>query len=63
MVGALGLVRVELRVLSLSVKEDICLPLAVWQEYWPNFKVLPKISEVTTNHWVFLNCDWSLVSS
>ena len=24
---------------------------------------LPKVSEVTTNHWVFLRCDWSPVSS
>ena len=24
---------------------------------------LPKVSEVATNHWVFLRCDWSPVSS
>ena len=45
--------------LSLSVEEGICLPLAVWQESWPNFKGLPKVSEVATNYWVFLRCDWS----
>ena len=53
-------VRTELRVLSLSV-EGICLPLEVWQESWPNFKRLPKVSEIATNHWVFLRCDWSPV--
>ena len=26
-------------------------------------KELPKVSEVATNHWVFLRCDWSPVSS
>ena len=49
--------------LSLSVERGICLPLEVWQESWPNFKGLPKVSEVATDHWVFLKCDWSLVSS
>ena len=63
LVDALGVVHVELRVLSLSVEEGICLPLTVWQESWPNFKGLPKVSEVTTNHWVLLRCDWSPVSS
>ena len=53
-------VHAGLRVLSLLVK-GICLPLEVWQESWPNFKGLPKVSEVATNHWVFLRCDWSLV--
>ena len=53
-------VHAGLRVLSLLV-EGICLPLEVWQESWPNFKGLPKVSEVATNHWVFLRCDWSLV--
>ena len=63
LVGALGVIRAELWVLSLSMEEGICLPLAVWQESWPNFKGLPKVSEVATDHWVFLKCDWSLVSS
>ena len=63
LVGVLGVVRAELRVLSLSVEEGICLPLAIWQESWPNLKGLPKVSEVATNHWVFLRCDWSPVSS
>ena len=49
--------------LSLSVEEGIGLPLAVWQESWLNFKGLPKVSEVATNHWVFLRSDWSHVSS
>ena len=53
MVGALGVVRVELQVLSLSLEEGIGLLLAVWQESWPNFKESPKVSEVATNHWVF----------
>ena len=53
LVGALGVVRVELQVLSLSLEEGIGLLLAVWQESWPNFKELPKVSEVATNHWVF----------
>ena len=60
-----GVVRAVLRVLSLSlsVEEGICLPLEVWRESWPNFKGLPKVSGVATNHWVFLRCDWSLVSN
>ena len=53
MVGALGVVRVELQVLSLSLEEVIGLLFAVWQESWPNFKESPKVSEVATNHWVF----------
>ena len=63
MVGVLGVVCMELWVLSLLVEEGICLPFAVWQESWPNFKGLLKASEVTTNRWVFLRCDWSPVSS
>ena len=50
-------VRVKLRVLTLSVEESICLPLEVWQEFWENFKGLPKVSEVATNHCVFLRGD------
>ena len=49
--------------LSLLVEEGISLPLAVWQESGPNFKGLLKVSGVVTNHWVFLRCDWSPVSS
>ena len=63
LVDALDVVHAELRVLSLSVEEGICLPLTVRQESWPNFRGLPKVSEVTTNHWVLLRCDWSPVSS
>ena len=58
-----GMVHVELRVLSYSIEEVICLPSEVWQESWPNFRWLPKVSEVATNHWVFLRCDWSPISS
>ena len=49
--------------LSLLVEEGICLPLVLWQESGPNFKGLPKVSGVATNHWVFLKFDWSPVSS
>ena len=56
-------VRAMLQVPSLSMEEGICLPLEVWQESWPNFKGLPKVSEVATNHWVFLRCDLSPISS
>ena len=58
-----GVVRTRLWVLSLSVEEGICLPLALWQESGPNFKGLPKVSEVATNYWVFLRCDWLPVFS
>ena len=56
----IGVVRAELQVLSLSLsgEEGICLPLEVWHESSPNFGC-----EVVTNHWVFLRCDWSLISS
>ena len=50
----------ELRVLSLSVEESRS---ALWQESRLNFKGLPKVSGVATNHWVFLRCDYSPVSS
>ena len=46
---------------SLSWWRKVGLPLEVWQESWPNFRWLPKISEIATNHWVFLRGDWSLV--
>ena len=49
--------------LSLSRWRKVDLPLALWQESKPNFKGLPKVSRVATNHWVFLRCDWSPVSS
>ena len=48
---------------SLSRWRKVGLPLALWQESRPNFKGLPKVSRVATNHWVFLRCDWSPVSS
>ena len=47
----------------LSLWRKVGLPLAVWQESGPNFKRLPKVSGVATNHWVFLRCDWSPVFS
>ena len=53
----------ELQVLSLSRWRKVGLPLAFWEESRPNFKVFPKVSGVTTIHWVFLQCDWSPVSS
>ena len=56
-------VRVKLQVLSLSLWRKVGLPLALWQGSRPNFKGLPRVSEVATNHWVFLSCDWSPVSS
>ena len=49
--------------LSLSWWRKVCLPLELWQESWPNFRGLPKVSKVATNHWVFLRCEWSPVSS
>ena len=48
---------------SLSWWRQVGLPLALWQESGPNFKGLPKVSGVATNHWVFLMCDWSPASS
>ena len=48
---------------SLSWWRKLGLPLALWQESGPNFKGLPKVSGVGTNHWVFLRCDWSPISS
>ena len=35
---------------ALSQWGKVGLPLALWQESGPNFKGLPKVSEVTTNH-------------
>ena len=46
--------------LSLSMEESRS---TLWQESRPNFKGLPKVSGVATNHWVFLRCDYSPVSS
>ena len=48
---------------SLSRWRKVGLPLVLWQESRPNFKGLPKVSGVATNHWVFLRCDWSPASS
>ena len=58
-----GVVYTGFWVLSLSQWTKVVLPLALWQESGPNFKGLLKVSGVATNHWVFLRCDWSLVSS
>ena len=49
--------------LSLSQWGNVGLPLVLWQESGPNFKRLPKVSRVATNHWVFLNSNWSPISS
>ena len=38
---------------SFSWWRKVGLPLALWQESGPNFKGLPKVSGVVTNHWVF----------
>ena len=32
---------------------------SVWLENKSIFIELPKVSEITTNHWFFLRCDWS----
>ena len=56
-------VREELQGLSFSWWRKVGLPLEVWQESCPNFRWLPKVSEVATNHWVFLRYDWSPISS
>ena len=58
-----GVVHMEFRVLSLSWWRKVGLPLVLWQKSGPNFKGLPKVSGVATNHWVFLRCDWSPVSN
>ena len=47
---------------SLSQWRKVGLPLVLWQESRQNFKGLPKVSGVATNHWVFLRCDWSPIS-
>ena len=48
--------------LSLLVKEGRST-FGVMAGIWAKFKGLPKVSVVATNHWVFLRCDWSPVSS
>ena len=55
------MVHAVLRVLSLLMEEGRST-LVLWQESGPNFKGLPKVSGVATNHWVFLRCDWSPIS-
>ena len=50
--------------LSVSVREymdmeEVCCTLGVWLESESILKKLPRVSEVVTNHWVFLRCDWS----
>ena len=58
-----GVVCAELRVLSLSLGKGRLVYL--WS-YDRNFgqilRWVPKVSEIITNHWVFLRCDWSPVS-
>ena len=48
---------------SLSWWRKVGLPSALWQKSGPNFKGLPKVSGVATNHWVSLRCDQSSISS
>ena len=48
--------------LSLSGEEGRST-FGIMQESGPNFKGLPKVSGVATNHSVSLRCDWSPVSS
>ena len=48
---------------SLSRWRKVGLPLVLGQESGPNFKGLPKVSGFATNHWFFLWCDWSPISS
>ena len=57
-----GMVRTWLRVLSLSMEEGR-FTFGGMAGIWAKFKGLPKLSGVATNHWVFLRCDWSLVSN
>ena len=47
--------------LSISVEKGRST-FDVMAESGPNFKGLLKVSGVTTNHWVFLRCDWSPIS-
>ena len=42
---------------ALSWWRTVGLPLALWQDFGPNFKRLPKVSRVATNYWVSLRCD------
>ena len=48
--------------LSLSMEEGRST-FGIMTGIWPNFKGLPKVSGVATNHWVFLRCDWSPIYS
>ena len=41
---------------------EVYCTLGVWLEYESILRKLPRVSEVTTNHLVFLRCDWSLDS-
>ena len=52
----------KLQVLSL-LEEEGRSTFGSMQESVPNFKGLPKVSGLATNHWVFLRCKWLLVSS
>ena len=47
----------------LSQWRKVGLPLVLWQKSRLNFRRLQKVNGVSTNHWVFLRCDWSPVSS
>ena len=57
------MVQVELWVLFPLMEEGIWISSRGGRNLGQLVKELPKVSEVATNHWVFLRCDWSPVSS
>ena len=57
------MVQAELRVFFPSMEEGIWISSRGGRNLGQILKELPKVSEVATNHWVFLRCDWSPVSS
>ena len=46
----------DIRTLCVEVRHTS----GVWLEYESILRKLQRVSEVATNHWVFLRCDWSL---
>ena len=36
---------------------EVCRTSGVWLEYESILRKLPRVSEIATNHWVFLRCD------
>ena len=52
--------------LNVSVRDcgmKVCRTSGVWLESELILRKLPRVSEVVTNHWVFLRGDWSSNSS